>query len=303
MKAVKSSTKSDSDSKTKNCSEIATHFSGRLFCQRDHRFLTPSDRILSAWQRFNRVVKHERRYTFWTSHDDGEEQWHPDHLPPSHMLSEIARIIGNISPITVLPEGTKIWRARVNKSESPLNSPSDFTSPPVAQARQPNRMSPAGIPMFYGCAERKTAYAETVDGGRLDGKIVSGARFATLESLNMLDLTSIPTKDSFFAVDRDTRHAVRFLREFATDLARPIERDRCQHIDYVPPQVFTEYVRYELRTSEDNPFHGIIYQSSKDGMPCYVLFATQDECLPSNGLNHRQLLGFVDGSIQTLDRP
>lgn len=283
--------------------EITTHFSGRLFCQRDHRFLTPSDRILSAWERFKRVVKHERRYTFWTSHDDGEEEWHPDHLPPSHMLNEIAQIIHKMSPLTVLPKGTDIWRARVHKCDLPLNSPSDFTSPPVDQARQPNRMSPAGIPMFYGCADHKTAYVETVDEERLDGKIVSCACFHGLEPLNMLDLTSIPTIDSFFAVDRETRHAIRFLKEFATDLARPIERDGRQHIDYVPTQVFTEYVRYELPTSDGNPFHGIKYGSSKNGGACYVVFATQEACLPSGGPNHRQMLQFVDGSMQTIGKP
>jgi hypothetical protein len=127
--------------------------------------------------------------------------------------------------------------------------------------------------MFYGCADQETAYAETVDEERLDGKTVAGARFAALESLNMLDLKSIPTIGSFFAVDRDTRHAIRFLREFATDLARPIERDGRQNIDYVPTQVFTEYVRYELRTPDGSPFHGIRYQSSKNGEPCLVVFA------------------------------
>lgn len=280
--------------------EIEAHFSGRLFCQRNHRFLTPSDRILSAWERFKQVVKHERRYTFWTSHDDGEEEWHPDHLPPSHMMSEIAQIIHKVSPLAVLPKGTEIWRARVHESESTLNLASEFTSPPVDQARQPNRMSPAGIPMFYGCADQETAYAETVDEERLDGRSASCACFAAVESLNLLDLTSIPTADSFFAVDRDTRHAIRFLKEFAADLAQPIVRDGRQHIDYVPTQVWTEYVRYELRTSDGFPFHGIIYQSSKNDGVCYVIFATQEECLPPSRSDRRQLLGFVEGSIQLL---
>jgi hypothetical protein len=280
--------------------EIKAYFAGRLFCERDHRILNPSDRMLFAWERFKHVVQHERRYTFWTSHDDGEEEWHPDHLPPSHMLREIAEILRAIGPYTTLEKGTTIWRARVHDSDEALISPSDFTSPPADLARQPNRMSPAGVPMFYGCADHATAYEETVEPERLVGKTVSAARFMAHQPLRMLDLTAIPAIDSFFAVNRDQRHAIRFLKEFAKDLSQPINRDASQHLEYVPTQVFTEYVRHEMRSSNGLSINGIRYVSSKNGKDCLVIFATQEECLPPRWPDRRQLLGFVDGSIQML---
>jgi len=283
--------------------EIEAHFAGRLFCERDHQILNPSDRMLFAWERFKHVVQHERRYTFWTSHDDGEEEWHPDHLPPSHMLREIAEILREIDPYTTLNNGATIWRARVHDSEFSPNSPKAFTSPPVELARQPNRMSPAGVPMFYGCADQDTAYQETVEPDRLKGKTVSAACFKALRPLRLLDLTANREPASFFSVGRKERHAIRFLQGFAKSLSQPITRDGSQHIDYVPTQVFTEYVRYELKTSDDNMLDGIVYNSSKNKGVCYVIFATQEDCLPKERHGRPQLLEYVEGSILTISMP
>jgi hypothetical protein len=154
--------------------------------------------------------------------------------------------------------------------------------------------------MFYGCLDQATAYAETVDPGRLDGKTVSGACFKAMRSLTILDLLAIPTIQSFFAASRDRRHAIRFLEEFAKDLAQPINRDGRPYIDYVPIQVLTEYVRYELRAPDGSPFDGIKYRSSRNSQPCFVVFATQEQCLPPQRPDQLQLLGFVDGSIRAL---
>jgi hypothetical protein len=282
--------------------DIRDHFSEREYCQKDYFASTPSQRVLVAWEKFKTVVKHQRRYTFWTSLDDGEPEYHPDHLPPGHMMGEIADIIHQVGPVKTTPKGTEFWRVRVHLTTKPLKLPSDFTSPPTQYANQPNRMSPSGVSMFYGCDDKKTAYFETVDPDDMSGKIVSGARFQAFCPLNFLDLTAIPGIRSFFATDRDVRHAVQFLQEFARDLSRPIKKDGRQHIEYVPTQVFTEYVRFELKTSGNEPFHGIKYRSSKDQRGCYVIFADQNQCLSTDSKENPQLLDFVVGSIEDITK-
>ncbi len=281
--------------------DIRGHFFDRQFCRKDYFAASPSERVIHAWDRFKSVVKHERRYTFWTSLEDGEAEYHPDHLPPGHMLREIADIIHQIGLVATISPGTEIWRVRV--SSKPLSRTSDFTSPPVDRAIQPNRMSPAGVPMFYGSDDSQTAMIETVDPAQLTNQAIYGGRFTPARGLCLLDLTAVPKIDSFFAVNRDVRHAIHFLWHFASDLSRPIKRDRSPHIDYVPTQVFTEYVRFELKAPSGGRFDGLKYRSSRNGKPCYVVFATQDQCLKSEPRQGERLLQFVEGSISTLTWP
>lgn len=120
--------------------------------------------------------------------------------------------------------------------------------------------------------------------------------------LNVLDLFSIQRLRSFFVdLDRHSRLAIEFLEAFAEDLSRPIQRDERQHIEYVPTQVFTEYVRFEMQTPDGEPFHGIKYRSSRNGQACYVLFAEQSDCLPG-AMDRPQMVQFVDGSLRTVER-
>jgi hypothetical protein len=57
------------------------------------------------------------------------------------------------------------------------------------------------------------------------------------------------------------RAATGFLHEFTDDLTKPIAKDGREHIEYVPPQVVTEYVRYRLQQHVGRPVHGILYRS------------------------------------------
>jgi hypothetical protein len=67
-----------------------------------------------------------------------------------------------------------------------------------------------------------------------------------------------------------------FMSEFLRDFSSPIERDDRIHIDYVPTQVVTEYLR-DAKLDGLSPVEGIKYRSArrKSGI-CYVLFI--DKC-------------------------
>lgn len=254
--------------------DLLDAFADHDWCEVNWQILSPSQRWSSAWERFERVIKHERRYTFWYSDDDGESPAHPDHLPPSQMLNELQAVINIAKMVKELPIGTSMWRVRPHESSKVLVDAGEFTSPSIQDAKQPNRMSPAGVPMFYGAADFQTAFDEVVDRNDSEKKmVVSGGQFVNLIPISILDLTAIPPTPSYFSPDGPyNRHIIGFLRKFTKALAHPIKRDGQPHIEYVPTQVFTEFVRHVMKGPHGTPIHGMKYPSSRNGLDCYVNF-------------------------------
>ena len=280
--------------------DVASWFSSHPWCRRDAFSLTPSEIGQMGWKRFCQEVMHVRRYTFWTSLDDFVPEYHPDYLPPGRMLAEIKAVVDDLSLIREFPQETQFWRAQEHKQGELLTVPDRFTSPPLSQAKQPNRMSPAGIPMFYGAEDFDTAVLE-VSGKELKrGCETSGLIFKALRPLHLLDLNHLGRHASYFGANgRELWHRSRFLRYFARDVSKPIDRDERQHIDYVPTQVFTEYVRYHMASPSGQRVDGIRYLSSRNYRPCYVLFFDQEDCLKSRE-GRPQSLSFVPGSLKTV---
>jgi len=79
-----------------------------------------------------------------------------------------------------------------------------------------------------------------------------------------------------------------FLHGFRRDLLKPIERDGREHVEYVPTQVVTEYLRLAYRLPEEGEprLDGLMFTSTRDGGTNVVLFVGPDAC----------------GSTDTLDR-
>lgn len=279
--------------------DLTDHFS-EIYCYRDYFGPSTGDYFEDAWNRFKRVVKHQRRYTFWNALEEGEYGEAAASVSASVMLPQFALNIERVSPIRYLDPGTRIWRAQTFPAGQSSTDPTRYTSPPLDFATTPNRMSPGGISMFYGADEFATAKAEVSNPDAQEPIEATGVQFETVCRLKLLDLASIQRPRSFFVdLDRSGRHAMEFLKEFANEVSRKIERDRRQHLEYVPTQAFTEYVRFEIETGDDGPFHGIRYKSSLDRQPCYVIFAEKENCLPGGGDHHPQMLEFVAGSFRT----
>ena len=112
-------------------------------------------------------------------------------------------------------------------------------------------MSPAGIVMTYVSEDAATALAETAD---KPGTYAVG-QFRALRDITILDLADLPPIPSLFEEISDTlpydpHKALRFLHRLADDISRPIERDDRVHIEYVPTQVVTEFLRTTSCRSE-----------------------------------------------------
>jgi hypothetical protein len=260
--------------------DVASHYFDKSFCDKDYILLRPVERQIYGWSHFKEAVKHQRRYTFWTAMDNEEDAGHPDYLPTAYMLREIAWVINTVRNVRLVPENTGFWRVRIHDVDSPLRLAADFAAPPLDLAKVSNRMSPAGVSMFYGATDFATAVVETYEPGRGENKAAFGAQFMTCRAMRMLDLVNLPTAPSIFDVGRrELRDALGFMRQFRDDLTLPISRDGREHIEYVPTQVFTEFVLYELELDGVRGFDGILYPSSRNSAECCVIFADHADCL------------------------
>lgn len=234
---------------------------------------TPSERAMETWGHFCKTVKHRRRFTFWDLGAEGYD------YSPTEMIENITKDLKKQDLIRQIQVGTRFWRVRDHSATATLVSVEEFASASNDEATA-NRMSPAGIPMFYGAESFETSCLEVVGmRDEDDGKVVTGMCFESVTILNLLDLTSLPKPRSRFEQwDAQTWHDYIFLRDFVNDVSRPIDKGGSQHIEYVPTQVFTEYVRYRLHHA-DQPMHGMLYPSCHDQSKCVVIFATQEQCL------------------------
>ena len=130
--------------------------------------------------------------------------------------------------------------------------------------------------MFYGCDDEETALRETASG---PGNFAIG-EFEVTRPAVLLDLTDIPEVPSLFEPVPDfvevlPRRDLRFLHHVAREVSRQIDRSNRVHVDYVPTQVVTEFVR-TMVTWQGSRIDGIKYASSVHPMhSSYVLFADQ----------------------------
>jgi len=286
--------------------DIYASFDLEDWAEKDWQVLDPGQRLIYGWQTFSDAVKHERRFTFWSMGDPHAHpvyDEHPDNMPVGKMLDRIADAVVEADLLHELPTDTPLWRVRIHNASVSLNRDSDLSAPPRGCASQPNRMSPAGISMFYGSEDFETALAETLDPHRVAGKRVTGGLFNPVRPLVVLDLFALPGVPSFFDEDAfDLRYTLIFLRAFARNVSQPITRDGREHIDYVPTQAFSEYVRYRMKGAEGRAIDGIRFRSSKNGKACYVIFCAQEQCLEqTDPYGPAQILRFDPSSLRSVD--
>lgn len=232
-----------------------------------------SDRLTWGWDSFKRYVKNDTRFFFLSKEKD---EFDYDEITPGELLSAIATLVRSGEDwsglVRTIEAGSTVFRVRVDSEEH--TSAASIGAPPVEFARLSNRMSPAGIPMFYGAYDYETALAETFSPENAEGQTISAGMFTTLKPLRILNLADLPDLPSVFdATRRQAIHSLRFLRGFARDMSQPIERDGREHIEYVPTQIITEYFRRIFRDGQAGRLDGIAYESSKrPGTIALVLF-------------------------------
>jgi Zn ribbon nucleic-acid-binding protein len=250
--------------------------------EREYYRGTERDILRWGWDSFKKLVKHETRYFFTQPAD--EELYMGAEIHPSAMLDAISDVIVNRlkdSPlIRTIPTDVDLIRIRMDTGRR-HHTASAIGTPPAQYALQSNRMSPVGVPMFYGAFDYKTALAETFDPAKQRGETASIGIFRAIRELRVLDLASLPDIPSIY--DEDRRHLIHplaFLHDFTEDMAQPIRRGAgLEHIEYVPTQIVTEYFRRVFKVNGER-LDGICYRSSKPGAGnAFVLYCENEQCI------------------------
>ncbi|GGE74747.1 hypothetical protein GCM10011404_04120 [Sphingomonas prati] len=232
--------------------------------------------IGNSWAAFKQVIKHRRRFFFLAQPDRALERdlaWGEAAYEIPELLERIAKFAKTHGMLTAMPAGTAWIRCQEMGEGESTFGPRRMGPPPYGFATLPNRMSPAGVPMFYGAETRETALAEVAEE---PGRFAAG-RFAAQRDVIVLDVRAAPPVPSLF----DSEHArdrsiAMFMHSFIADFQAPIDRKRLPHVDYLPTQIITEYFR-TMVLFDDAPIEGVIYASTKDGGNAVVLFAENED--------------------------
>ena len=233
------------------------------------------DEVLAeTWAEFSQVVKYETRYVIWLR-DDQDRQLGAGEISPARILGHVGGLIERLGLVREVPAGTRFWRAQPHDEASIECTPGRLGTAPRQVAKQPNRMSPAGIPMFYGAVERDTAVREVAVGS--DVAMVTWAQFVLSTPAAVVDFTLLPGVPSIFDPQLGSlRRQLIFLHEFVGQLSEPARRE-FEEIDYVPTQILTEYLLHVHRGSD--VINGLFYSSSITGDPCAVLDIPNERCV------------------------
>lgn len=239
------------------------------WCEYDWLVLEPDESLRFSWERFCDIVKHQRRFFF---HDIGKSDGRtPDARSPFEFLETVCQHAERSGLIIEIAAGQTFHRARARKPRQPITSPAALGPPPDHLATQSNRMNPPGISMFYGADKRKLAVTE------IRNSMASVGTFTTNRPIRILDLANLPDVPGFFSTAyRMEQRILSFLSDFANLIIQPVDRSDRVNVDYIPTQVFTEFIRdFEF---ENGKIEGLRYRSATGEKGTnYVLFAGQKD--------------------------
>jgi len=245
--------------------------------------LRPDHALRFGWKTFCDKVKHESRFVFLGVTE--ESSGHPDEFTTAELLQRVGRIIGEHDLLNQVPAGRVFIRGRMTDDPRKVvewRSAAALGVPPREKASN-SRMSPAGIAMFYGCDDTDTVVAEI--GAHDTKRYAIVGEFETIRDLTLLDLADLPPVPSLYheAGRQRSYFDLTFLHSFARDLAQPVALDGREHIEYVPTQVITEYLRF----IPDYALDGILFRSAQNDGVCCVLFYTSEGCVDPGQSDNR----------------
>jgi len=254
------------------------------WCQRDYFSSRPDEALSFSWERFAELVKHGSRYLFLDRRVRDEDEFaERDEVEPADMLRKLGELVVDAGLIRDVDAGTEIYRARPHGLGIAFDRAADLGTAPREVAFA-NRMSPAGIPLFYGAFDAETVVREAWAGPTAGKELVSVGRFTNSAALPVIDLASLPEIPSIFdEVRRDLRPPLRFLHEFSRRISAPVRtaaRTEGEMVEYVPTQIVSEYFRTTFASDYGQAVRGLLYKSAaRDGGICCALFVPREHCV------------------------
>jgi hypothetical protein len=242
--------------------------------------LSPDETLIYGWKSFCTFVISQSRFFFLNAKNDSYDKNQHDEMNPIQILDSVASIITNLGMLKIILPDQGLRRVRIVDDYNEATTAKHLGSPPPDRCNMANRMSPAGISMFYGAFDLATAVKETYEPEPTIIKKAVVGNFYPCRSLNVIDLSKPFKSTSLFDEDEKYRFEKSFLRDFIRDFTKSIERADRAHIDYVPTQIVTEYFRHVLTKTSPSLIDGVIYPSSKNiNHNAIVIFADNDQCI------------------------
>ena len=243
-------------------------FLDQPFCEKTDRYGDlKTKHLIWSWNSFKEQIKHHERFFFWndsTVYDDHE-------MPPYKILRIIAKSVNKWNLISCIKKDTVVYRARL--FEGFKISSQTMGAPPPDKAPT-NRMSPVGIPLFYGCSDPKTTIKEIKPVEKKKKYIIG--KWLTKKDLLFLDLSKdLPWISNFDSDNLNTQLTFNFLRNFLSDVNKFIPKKKIE-LDYIPTQVLSEYFRCIFKTKDQQTLAGIIYPSQKGNGLNYSFFFSKN---------------------------
>jgi len=280
--------------------EIREHLADKTYASR--WWIEPDRAYSSAWQEFREQILHRTRFVFWASKDNADQHVGAGEVPVARVLNAIGELLIKFDLITTIPAGTSLRRARghARKQDSEGWGAADLGTNVPKSSTGSTRMSPSGIPLFYGADDIDTALVEVASAD--SSEFFTAGQFVTTVPMTVVDLTSVPAVPSIFdpKLGRWERELI-FLNDLVKELSQPIDTAR-SHLDYVPTQVFCEYF---LRAFDEADISGLAWKSAAaaSGGRCVALDVTHQDCVDvADGAADRPQLELVAGSITVHQR-
>ena len=255
--------------------EQAINQEGSYWVERQSVTINQYQVLQRRWEDFQESVLHEFRYTYIFLNKDSSTADIADTANPKIILHDVGKCVESLGLIKTLALKTPLFRARAHATEL-FRDVTQLGTAPIRTAKWANRMSPAGIPMFYAADSKELAISEVRETSK--DEIMSIGTFLTTRKCRILDLTELKDVPSIYSrrsglLETETL----FMQEFVHNIAKPITKDGSEHVDYVPSQIVTEYFRHVFRTEKNDSIHGICYPSSLEGGgKAYVFFWGHD---------------------------
>ena len=219
-----------------------------------------------TWRAFRREILHEQRFF----NSKALEKLR-DIFDGLHLLRDGANNPA-VYELKIDDPNSTFFRARINNSSDGRlrisQNPAKELGPPPDFLRRAGRMNSSGILAFYGAFDIDTCIAELRPAV---GETVISASFKLSRPILVLDTTKFsgrPKNINIFARTHIKRMRLwKFMSTFMNEIAQPcLPND--EHLDYVPTQVVSEYLRhlhkFKLGDGE-RTIDAIIYRSAQNG--------------------------------------
>lgn len=231
---------------------------------------------MDKWCDIQESMRHASRFF----NDDARQlfSWLFDSLDQYPISPAESAVVKSLSPYDCPP----IYRARTcstSTTDEISRDPGKGLGAPPKDVSGEGRMSPAGIPAFYGAFDRKTCLAELRP--PVGGTVISG-EFRLTREVRVLDFDQFESADlmsppSFFDpeyFERVDRHD--FLRKIHEEISRPVLPGAGR--DYLITQAIAEYLATQCRPR----FDGVIFESAQFPPGRNIVLFSHVACKPTS---------------------